>query len=181
MRASLNQRVLHFRGVGTHRLNGTPGHLRKPQPSLAYLRGADIGTTVTAPIIYSLIVPLALLDLWVTLYQSLCFPAYRIARVRRGRFIALDRHRLPYLNGIERVNCTFCSYANGVLAYAREVAARTEQYWCPIKHAQRIPGAHRRYAQFFEFGDERGYLNGLTVQRRSLRPTRAGRVTGGLS
>src|SRR5688572_23574016 len=53
MRASLNQRVLHFRGVGTHRLNGTRGHLRKPQPTLAYLRGADTETTFTTPIIYS--------------------------------------------------------------------------------------------------------------------------------
>ncbi|HEU4891342.1 MAG TPA: hypothetical protein VFT47_07315, partial [Vicinamibacterales bacterium] len=122
--------------------------------------------------IYSLILPLALLDLWVTLYQGVCFPAYRMARVRRGRFMTFDRHRLSYLNGIEKINCTFCSYANGVLAYTHEVAARTEQYWCPIKHRRRIAGAHRHYAGFFAFGDERGYHRGLNAQRRSLRSGR---------
>jgi len=40
-------------------------------------------------------------------------------------------------------------YENGLAGYFREIAARTEQYWCPIKHARRIKAAHGRYPRFF--------------------------------
>jgi len=45
------------------------------------------------------------------------------------------------------------AYANGLLAYATEIAARTEQYFCPIKHARKILGVHDRYARFLGYGD----------------------------
>ena len=32
-------------------------------------------------------------------------------------------------------------------------AARTEQYWCPIKHDRRTIGMHARYAHFLDYGD----------------------------
>jgi hypothetical protein len=80
----------------------------------------------------------------------------------------MDRNRLGYLNGIERVNCTFCSYANGLLAYVREVAARTEQYWCPIKHARPVPAPHPRYHTFLDYGDAAGYRRRLTSLRGAL-------------
>ena len=110
-------------------------------------------TTLTAPVIYSLIVPLLLLDLFVTIYQAVCFPAYGIAKVRRGDYLVFDRHHLAYLNALEKLNCAYCSYANGLIAYVREIAGRTEQYWCPIKHARRVIGAHSYYARFKDYGD----------------------------
>lgn len=134
----------------------------------AYMREAEAAHLLTAPVIYSLIVPLVILDLWVTSYQWLCFPIYGIVRVPRRRYFALDRRKLAYLNGIERLNCTFCSYANGLIAYVREVAARTEQYWCPIKHARRIPEPHRHYDRYFEYGDASAYRTGLADARRAL-------------
>ena len=94
---------------------------------------------LTAPVIYSLIVPLAILDLWTTVYQWVCFYVYGIDRVPRRAHFVIDRHKLSYLNAIEKANCTFCSYATGLIAYVREVAARTEQYWGPIKHARALP------------------------------------------
>lgn len=136
----------------------------------AYLRDANVLSLATTPVIYSLLGPLALLDLWVTAYQWICFPIYGIARVPRRRYFAIDRRKLEYLNAIEKVNCTFCSYANGLFAYVREVAARTELYWCPIKHARRIPSPHARYQQFFEYGDAEAYRSGLAGLRRQLRP-----------
>jgi hypothetical protein len=78
------------------------------------------------------------------------------------------RHKLAYLNGIEKVNCTFCSYANGLIAYVREVAGRTEQYWCPITHARAIPAPHQRYHEFLDYGDAQGYRNELRVLRHAL-------------
>jgi hypothetical protein len=51
------------------------------------------------------------------------------------------------------VDCMYCSYAVGLLGYAREITARTEQYFCPIKHARKILGAHSRYKDFLSYGD----------------------------
>ncbi|MDH4234692.1 MAG: hypothetical protein OEV15_06125, partial [Gallionella sp.] len=44
-------------------------------------------------------------------------------------------------------------YAVGLLAYASEVTARTEEYFCPIKHARKILNAHSRYKYFLDYGD----------------------------
>lgn len=131
----------------------------------SYILLGDAVTAITAPVVYSLIVPFALLDAWVMAYQAVCFRAWGIARVRRRAYFRIDRHRLAYLNGLEKLNCLYCSYANGVIAYVREVAARTEQYWCPIRHARRVRDAHARYGAFVGYGDARAYR----AQLRSLR------------
>ena len=134
----------------------------------AFIRESSVITILTAPVIYSVFVPFALLDIWITLYQWVCFPVYGIARVHRRRYIVIDRRKLAYLNGIEKLNCTYCSYANGVIGYVREVAARTEQYWCPIKHARPIPTPHSRYHLFFDYGDAKRYRHELAALRRAL-------------
>lgn len=121
---------------------------------------------LTAPLIYIGWIPFLLLDLFVTVYQTVCFPVYRIPKVRRSEYVVFDREGLPYLNLIEKFNCFYCSYGNGVAAYTREVAARTEQYWCPIKHARRMRGTHERYPQFFDYGDAEAYRQGLERLRR---------------
>ncbi|MDE3114055.1 MAG: hypothetical protein KGL26_00510, partial [Pseudomonadota bacterium] len=118
-------------------------HRRLRTSLLKYIAGADLLTVLTAPVIYAMVAPIALLDLWVTVYQHICFRAYGIARVRRGDYVVVDRQHLAYLNGIEVFNCLYCGYANGVIAYAREIAGRTELYWCPIKHARRAKRATR--------------------------------------
>jgi hypothetical protein len=126
-----------------------------------YVLNAHPLVILTAPVIYALIVPFVLLDLFVTIYQAVCFPAYGIPKVRRGDYLVFDRHHLAYLNALEKLNCAYCSYANGLIAYVREIAGRTEQYWCPIKHARRVIGAHPRYAAFEDFGDADGYRKWL--------------------
>jgi len=133
---------------------------------LRYLLRSRALVILTAPVIYIGWVPFALMDLFVTLYQWICFPVYRIPKVRRADYIVFDRADLPYLNLIERFNCLYCSYGNGVAAYPREVAARTEQYWCPIKHARHIRAAHDRYPRFFDHGDAEAYRQGLNRLRR---------------
>lgn len=124
---------------------------------LAYVLNARPLVALTAPLIYSLIVPIILVDLWVMLFQAVCFRAYGIERARRRDYFVFDRNYLAYLNALEKVNCAYCSYANGAIAFVREVAARTEEHWCPIKHARRIMGAHDRYRDFLEFGDADAY------------------------
>lgn len=126
---------------------------------IRYLRDSGFVNVLFSPVIYIQIVPLVLLDLAVSLFQFITFPVYGIPKVPRADFIVIDRHTLSYLNGIQKLNCVFCGYANGLLAYAREIAGRTEEYWCPIKHARRIKGQHRHYANFADFGDAEEFQN----------------------
>jgi hypothetical protein len=143
-------------------------HRRLKQRIPAYIREGSLLNLLTAPVIYSLLLPLIVLDVWITMYQWVCFPIYGVPRVSRREYFAIDRHKLAYLNGIEKVNCTFCSYANGLIAYVRDVAARTELYWCPIKHARTIRSPHQRYHFFFDYGDAAGYRRHLAILRRTL-------------
>lgn len=135
---------------------------------LPWLRASTLRSILSVPFIYSMVIPLAFLDLTITMYQHICFRLYRISRVDRSRYIVMDRHQLQYLNGIEKFNCVYCGYGNGVIAYAREVVARTEQYWCPIKHARKVLGSHRRYSKFVAFGDAENYKPELIRLRDEL-------------
>lgn len=143
-------------------------HQRLKQSVPRFLRESSALNLLTAPIIYSLVVPIALLDLWISAYQAVCFRAYGIARVRRSAYIVIDRHHLAYLNGIEKLNCVYCGYANGVFAYVREIAGRTEEYWCPIRHAKRVRAPHTHYRRFVDYGDAEGYRSRLPLLRREL-------------
>jgi hypothetical protein len=144
-------------------------HQRLKQSIPRFLRESQPLNLLTAPIVYSLIVPIGLLDLWMSAYQAICFRAYGIARVRRSDYIVIDRQHLAYLNAIEKLNCVYCGYANGVFAYVREVAGRTEQYWCPIRHAKRVRAPHTQYRHFVDYGDATGYRRQLIPLREDLR------------
>ena len=134
-----------------------------------YLIEANPLMIISAPVIYSLIIPIALVDLWVMAYQAVCFPIYKIPKVRRRDYLVFDRHHLAYLNIIEKINCAYCSYANGAIAFVREVAARTEVYWCPIKHARRVLGAHPHYQGFADFGDAGAFRGKLTEMKGGVK------------
>ncbi len=77
----------------------------------------------------------------------------------------IDRHKLAYLSPLQKLNCVYCGYANGVLGFAREVAARTEQYWCPIQHETPPEAPHDRYPRFVAYGDS----HDLAARWRALR------------
>jgi hypothetical protein len=145
----------------------THERLKKSIPR--FLRESSIPNLLTAPLIYSMFVPIGLLDLWITAYQAICFRIYGIARVRRSTYVVIDRQHLAYLNAIEKLNCVYCGYANGVFAYVREVAGRTEQYWCPIRHARRVRAPHVYYRHFVDYGDAEGYHRRLLTLRAELR------------
>ncbi len=127
--------------------------LQERTPLWEYIRSAKPGYVLTAPIIYAMIIPALIMDLFVTVYQAVCFPVYKIKKVKRGDYIVFDRHRLKYLNALQKLNCVYCAYFNGLIAYVREIASKTEQFWCPIRHARRVRNAHRRYWRFMRYGD----------------------------
>lgn len=123
---------------------------------------------ITGPIIYGMIFPLMMIDLLVSFYQAVCFPIYQIEKVHRGDYIVLDRQHLDYLNFIEKFHCTYCAYGAGLIAYLSEILARTEQYFCPIKHAHKILGTHARYANFLPYGAAEDYEAKLEAYRVAL-------------
>lgn len=123
---------------------------------------------LTAPIIYGMVFPMLLLDVCICFYQAICFPIYKIPKVKRDNYIIFDRHHLSYLNIVEKSHCVYCTYGNGLLAYATEIIARTEQYFCPIKHARKMMGRHARYANFVEYGDAEDYQTKLEKFRTGL-------------
>jgi hypothetical protein len=123
---------------------------------------------ITGPIIYGMALPMMALDLLVSCYQWVCFPIYGITRVRRGDYFVFDRHHLGYLNFIEKFHCAYCEYGNGLMAYMAEILARTEEYFCPIKHAHKMLGTHSRYKRFLDYGDAADYEKKLEVFRVGL-------------
>lgn len=143
-------------------------HLRLKTGFLHWLVTYRPQNLITGPIIYSMIIPLAILDLVVSFYQATCFPIYGIAKVPRADYFVFDRQQLEYLNFIEKFHCTYCAYGNGLIAYVAEIVARTEEYFCPIKHARKILGTHSRYARFLDYGDSADYETRLEAFRVGL-------------
>lgn len=138
----------------------------------AYVYESGIMKILTIPVIWFALAPAVCLDLFVQLYQLICFPIYGIPRVRRGAYIIFDRHKLGYLNWVEKLNCLYCSYFNGLMAYVREIAGRTEQYWCPIRHARLPKSTHSRYDRFVDYGDAEGYRRELGRIRKDFEDCR---------
>ena len=123
---------------------------------------------ITGPLIYAMVLPMMLMDLCVSVFQWTCFPIYGIKRVPRSDYMVFDRRHLGYLNLIEKFHCTYCEYGNGLMAYMTEILARTEQYFCPIKHAHKVLGPHKRYARFLAYGDAADYEARLEAYRVAL-------------
>jgi len=132
-------------------------HRRLKRSSWKHLRTTRLLVILSSPLIYACVLPFLLLDVSVAIFQLVCFPIYGIPRVRRKDYLVFDRGRLAYLNTIEKIGCIYCSYVNGLLALLTEIAARTEQYFCPIKHAHRLAQTHSRYGKFLPYGDARAY------------------------
>jgi len=133
-----------------------------------YLKEAPIANILTAPVIWSCLFPAVFMDMVLSFYQAVCFPIYGIPKVNRKDYIVVDRHYLSYLNGLEKINCTYCGYFNGLIGYVQEIVARTEQYWCPIKHARKTRFVHDRYSKFLSYGDGVGYRENIESIRHKF-------------
>ncbi len=167
---SFEEKVLKFEEETKMDLSG-------PKPATRYNRSGrfvpwliswELKYILTWPFVYGMLFPLLLLDVCASIYQAICFRIYGIPRVDRSDYFPLKRHKLGYLNLIEKLNCDYCGYANGLIAFAREVFARTEQYWCPIKHANKLIGAHERYGRFLDYGEADGYQSKVEGLRKAL-------------
>jgi hypothetical protein len=115
----------------------------------------------TGPLIWLPLPFFILLDITVSLYQNICFPIYGIEKVKRSSYILIrDRNKLQYLDGFQKVCCMYCGYGNGLLVYLKEIAGRTEKYWCGVMHEDKkgfIPQADQIKQDFSKFGDEEDF------------------------
>ena len=173
----LEQEIARKREKMAYRMEGRRAHFGQEARDRLRQHRVSFGSLIhrtkpqyvaTAPVIFSLILPFFLLDLWVTVFHATCFRAYGIPRVKRRDHIRIDRHQLAYLNGFQKLYCVYCGYINGLISYVREIASRTEAFWCPIKHAGRLRHPHPRYAQFLDYGDGEDYIARLDAARRRV-------------
>lgn len=133
-----------------------------------YLWHTPILHYLTAPIIYAGIIPALILELFLFVYQMINFRVYKITPVMRHHYFIFDRASLDFLNIIEKINCFYCSYFSGLLNYTTEILGRTEQFWCPIRHAQKLRSHHTHYPKFTPYGDGKRYREELRRLRADL-------------
>lgn len=125
---------------------------------------------ITGPIIYSMVIPIVLLDICVSFYQWTCFPIYGIQKFSRKDFIIFDRQELKYLDWISKSHCTYCAYGVGVSGYVHEIIKATEAYFCPIKHKEKkLAESHRHWQSIaFEQGPDFDFNAYLEQVRNSM-------------
>ena len=110
------------------------------------------------PFISILIIPMIIMDISVEIYHRICFPLCGIPCIKRRKYIQIDRHKLKYLNLIQKLYCMFCGYANGIANYWVEIAGETEHYWCGIKHRENPNFVEPTYHKdFAEYDDEKDF------------------------
>ena len=132
---------------------------------LSWLAEVPLLHFIVAPLVYAMVIPAIFLDVTLSIYQQVVFRVFKFKRIRRSDYIVFDRHYLGYLNSIEKLNCIYCSYFNGLMQYASAIAGRTEFYFCPIKHAKKIVSQHQYYEEFLSYGDEEEYQKKLKELR----------------
>jgi len=128
---------------------------------LQFIKEAPLLHILSAPIVYMMLVPAVILDVLLFVYVSVIFPIYKFPKIKRSDYVVFDRQYLGYLNFIEKLNCVYCSYFNGLLNYTVAVAARSELYFCPIKHAKKIAYTHEHYYDFLPYADATSYHDKL--------------------
>ncbi len=107
---------------------------------------------------WGVLLALIILDISIEIYHHICFSLYGLKLVDRGQYIKIDRYKLQYLNWVQKLNCVYCGYANGLLKYASVIAGETEKYWCGIKHAKEdgfVSPKHHK--DFLEYNDDKSF------------------------
>ncbi|MCK4744456.1 hypothetical protein KAS41_00090 [Candidatus Parcubacteria bacterium] len=107
---------------------------------------------IVIPLLSALAIPIVISDILVEIYHRICFPLCKIPYVKRKNYIKIDRHKLKYLNWLQKIYCAYCGYANGVIQYWVKIAGETERYWCGIQHEKNpdfaAPPHHKDFAEY---------------------------------
>ncbi|MFC2073449.1 hypothetical protein ACFLRS_01185 [Campylobacterota bacterium] len=122
---------------------------------------------LSAPLVYGMVIPAILLDVILFVYQHVVFRIFKFGFIKRSDYIIYDHQYLGYLNPIEKLNCLYCSYFNGLMQYASAIAGRTELFFCPIKHAKKIVYEHNYYDKYLAYGEGKDYQKKLKALRKN--------------
>ncbi|MFN7160989.1 MAG: hypothetical protein ACK4NC_05300 [Candidatus Gracilibacteria bacterium] len=110
------------------------------------------------PFIYAPFFIMVPMDLIMELYHRVAFPLYGLPLIDRSKYIKIDRQKLSYLTGLEKLNCMYCGYANGLFPYGAAICAATEAYWCGIQHEKDPTFMQpKHHENFVPFGDEKTF------------------------
>lgn len=134
---------------------------------LTWFREVPFLHLLTAPLIYAMVIPAIIFDVLLFIYQQIAFRIFKFEFIKRSNYMHFDHHYLGYLNAIEKLNCLYCSYFNGLMLYASAISGRTELYFCPIKHAKKVIAQHKYYEEFLSYGDEEDYQEKLKDLRET--------------
>ena len=138
---------------------------------LTWFRKVPFLHFIAAPIIYIMIIPSVIIDITLFIYQQIIFRVFKFKFIKRSDYIIFDHQYLGYLNPIEKINCLYCSYVNGLMQYALAIAGRTELYFCPIKHVKKVIHEHDYYDVFLSYGDRKDYQEKLKALSEESRKT----------
>lgn len=124
---------------------------------------------VSFPFIWIMIIPAVFFHLGIFIYQAVCFRLYQIERTELREYINFDREKLSYLSLFDKINCAYCSYVNGLMAWVSEIGHRTEYYWCGVKHRNQPHNPVFAYQEKFAAYGSREEYEGVLVKsgRRS--------------
>jgi hypothetical protein len=128
---------------------------------MKYKKNTPFMNLITMVPIWLPFIPTVFVDILFYLYMRICFPIYGLEMVKRSEYIqVLDRNKLKYLTWYEKLGCMYCGYMNGVLRWMKEVAGRTESYWCGIMHEKKPnfkTQEHQTRQSFIAFNDKQSF------------------------
>lgn len=120
-----------------------------PGKNVRVSRANRVMAFIAAISCYICIIPLLILDIFLWQFQNIYFRIMEIPLILRRKYVILDRYKLGKLTFWQRLNCFYCEYANGVVAYAKAVVNQMELYSCAIKH-ELHPLGQNHQGDFFE-------------------------------
>ncbi|RJQ16755.1 hypothetical protein C4573_01680 [Candidatus Woesearchaeota archaeon] len=114
------------------------------------LRNGNIFTVIISTFsAYICLFPLMLADIFARQFQFVYFGLHDIPKIKRSDYFAMDRQLLSKLTFFQKMNCMYCEYANGVVAYIKAVVNQMEIYSCAIKHVHQ-PEGHEHQHDFYD-------------------------------
>lgn len=120
-------------------LSTSPAHIVQKDKELKVGRNPLVNILAGLSI-YSMIFPILFLDISLSIYQQVYFSLLSIPKLKRDKYVIVERWKLPKLNLWQRINCIYCDYANGVVSWGRDVIAQSEIYSCAIKNSTSLMG-----------------------------------------
>jgi len=124
-----------------------------PSPGISYPDRNILIALFAVAIMYGMIIPIIIMDLSTRVYQLVYFNAANIPLIPSSDYISFDRWDLTKLSLIQKINCQYCSYANGIAAWTKAVVNQTELYSCAIKNHHQKNGQehHKDFISYEEF------------------------------